>query len=462
MSGGAPRSSERIRFADPVRRLGFGPAETILTVRPVPLCQEGNIGRRSRFGIRVLLRLWHAQSAVDEGGNMKSGFFLNLQVASASLALVLVSGGEPMAAADTVRIGTGSNYPVAVVKIPVEDANTKSVFAVLFEPAGAGPFPAVIILNGCVGLDADADIVRRLNAEYLVRGIATLVLDSFSPRGITSVCGQPAPDRNVTIGYRVKDAYAAVNWLSTRPEIDSKRIFFQGYSHGAIAAISATNARNPVTATQQQKVAGVIAFYPYCFSPDIKFSVPTIILIGQLDDWTPARACEGISDKTNLAITVFPNARHAFATPGLDGVYGGYHLKYDEAATNDAQRRAREFIASSAPAASRSASEWIQIYDPAELRALYSNKTFVGAGVTSMASFISHYSADGRGVSILGGKTYPRTWAVDGDQVCVTSAAGTDCWIYWRHRDDRKLVKSTRLKDGWTWKGTVEDGIPKF
>jgi len=393
---------------------------------------------------------------------MKSGFFLNLQVASAGLALALVSGGEPMAAADTVKIGTGSSYPVAVVKIPVEDANTKSVFAVLFEPAGAGPFPAVVILNGCAGLDADADIVRRLNAEYLVRGIATLVLDSFSPRGITSVCGQGEPDAKATIAYRVKDAHAAVRWLSTRPEIDSKRIFFQGYSHGAIAAISATNARNPVTATQQQKVAGVIAFYPYCFSPNIKFSVPTIILVGQSDDVTPAKLCEGISDKTNLEITVFPNVWHAFATPGLDTMYTGRRLKYDEAAANDAQRRAREFIAASAPAASRSAGEWIQINDPAELRALFSNKTFVGAGITSTSSFISHFSADGRGVSKSGGQAFPRTWAVDGDQVCVTTAAGTDCWIYFRHRDDKKFVKSTRLKDGWTWEGTVEDGIPKF
>ncbi len=394
---------------------------------------------------------------------MRTGFFPKLQMASVGLALVLASSGESsMAAADTVRIGTGSSYPAAVVKIPVEDASTQSVFAVLFEPAGDGPFPAVVILNGCAGLDADADIVRRVNADYLVRGIATLVLDSFTPRGITSVCGQPEPDRTATMRYRVKDARAAVNWLRNRPEIDSKRIFFQGYSHGAVAAISATNARNPVTAAQQHKVAGVIAFYPYCYSPDIKFSVPTIILVGQADELTPAKLCEGISDKTNVEITVYPNAYHAFASPGLDTILLGRRAKYDEATASDAQRRAREFIAGSAPAASRGASEWIEIKDPAELRALYSNKTFKGEGVTSTFSFVGHYSADGRGVVKSGSQTLPRTWAVKEDQVCVTSDAGTDCWIFWRHRNGRNEIKSMRLKDGWTWKGTVEDGIPKF
>jgi len=393
---------------------------------------------------------------------MKIGFFLKMQMASAGLVLLLVYGGGSAAAAETVKIGTGSNYPVAVVNIPVEDAKTGYVSAALFEPTGAGPFPAVVILSGCAGVDIDAGVVRRVNEDYLVRGIATLVLDSFTPRGVTQVCGAPAPDRKEIIGYRVKDAYAAVSWLSTRSEIDSKRIFFQGYSHGAATAISATDAQNSVAATQQQKVAGVIAFYPYCSSPSIKFSVPTIILIGQSDDLTPAKLCEGISDKTNVEITVYPNVWHAFADPGLDSMLLGRRVKYDEAAAKDAQRRARALIASSAPAATQSAGEWIEIKDPAELRALYSNKTFRGEGITTSFSFVGHYSADGRGVMIFGGNTMPRTWVVSGDQVCVTSTTATDCWIFWRHRNNRNEIKSKRLKDGWTWKGKVEDGIPKF
>jgi len=220
---------------------------------------------------------------------------------------------------------------VAVVNIPVDDPKTKSVAAALFEPEGAGPFPAVIILSGCAGVGPDAGIVRRVNADYLPKGIATLVLDSLTPRGIARVCD--ASDIEV-VRYRAEDAYAAMTWLSGRSEIDSKHIFLQGYSHGAMAAIHAIDAQRHVT--HQQNFAGVIAFYPYCFR-GTEFSVPTIILIGALDDLTPAEYCQEYRDK-NVEVTVYPKAFHAFAMPGIE--------VYDEEATNDAQRRALSFIES--------------------------------------------------------------------------------------------------------------------
>jgi dienelactone hydrolase len=227
--------------------------------------------------------------------------------------------------------GKHGEYPVAVVNIPVDDAKTKSVSAALFEPEGTGPFPAVIILSGCSGVGPDAGIVRRVNADYLPKGIATLVVDSFTPRGIVGVCASPDIE---TAAYRAEDAYAAMTWLSGRSEIDSKHIFLQGYSHGAMAAIYAIDAQRPQT--HQQRFAGVIAFYPYCFD-GTKFSVPTIVLVGNLDDWTPAEYCQAYHDK-NVEVTVYPKAFHAFAMPGLD--------IYDEEATNDAQRRALALIES--------------------------------------------------------------------------------------------------------------------
>jgi dienelactone hydrolase len=247
---------------------------------------------------------------------------------------VLPARGEP------VRMA--SAYPAALVNILVDDAKTKSVAAALFEPRGQGPFPAVVILNGCAGVNPDAGIVSRVNADYLSKGVATLVVDSFTPRGLTEVCSDSKLLAD-SVAFRVKDAYASVAWLSTRPEIDSKRIFLQGYSHGAITAIAAIDAQ--LQQPKNEKVAGVIAYYPYC-SANSKFSVPTIILVGEKDDWTPAKLCEGIVDKTNVEVTIYPNAVHAFATPGLDLVYLGHRLLYDAAATNDGQRRAIALIQS--------------------------------------------------------------------------------------------------------------------
>jgi dienelactone hydrolase len=251
------------------------------------------------------------------------------------------AGSNPATAAppaDVVRIGGG--YPVAVVKIPVEDPATKHVPAALFEPEGAGPFPAVILLSGCSGVGPDFETMRRVTTSYVAKGIATLVVDSFTPRGVLGVCDNPTSD---TVEYRSRDAIAASVWLSRRAEIDARKIFLQGYSHGAIAAIAVINTKQPPV--RPHKIRGVVAFYPFCF-PDTKFSVPTVILVGEKDDWTPADRCEAITDKTNVEVVVYPDALHAFAMPGLDMVYLGHRVAYQEAAAVGGQRRALALIES--------------------------------------------------------------------------------------------------------------------
>jgi len=73
--------------------------------------------------------------------------------------------------------------------------------------------------------------------------------------------------------------------------------------------------------------------------------VQAIILIGQEEDWTPASMCN-FADKTNVEVTIYPGARHAYAAQGLDMMYLGHHLAYQEEAANDTQRRALAFIRS--------------------------------------------------------------------------------------------------------------------
>ena len=104
------------------------------------------------------------------------------------------------------------------------------------------------------------------------------------------------------------------------------------------------------------------------------------------------------------------------------------------------------------------AADWIAIKSPQELTALYSNKTFKGNGWTA------HYRDDGRGVMILrSGKRIPRTWRVEGSQVCATVDGGTtSCFRFQRHLSDRSQIVITNVKDGMTFNATVEDGVPNF
>lgn len=115
----------------------------------------------------------------------------------------------------------------------------------------------------------------------------------------------------------------------------------------------------------------------------------------------------------------------------------------------------------SAPAMPQSSKDWVDIKDPKELRAIYSNKTFRGKAYGT--PFVAHYSSDGKGIMIMNEQRFPRTWEVKGnDQVCVTDAMATNCFQFQHNKTNRNEIVATQVKDRWLLQFTVEDGIPQF
>ncbi len=247
-----------------------------------------------------------------------------------------------VSAAQTPLMGGGY---ANVIPIPVDDPNVKAIAGALFKPEGAGPFPLVIYMSGCAGIDIPPDrAMQRLLIDQLrYEGIATLIVDPFTVRHEDQgVCDKVGSGPEVFI-RGAKDVAAARKLVAAMPEIDQKHVFLQGYSYGAIASLIASDAKNPASATLG--VAGVIAYYPYCAS-DAERSVPTLVLVGDKDDWTPAKLCEAIKDKPNMDVVVLPGATHGFAMPMDKPIdYLGHHIAYDEKATKDAEARADAFIA---------------------------------------------------------------------------------------------------------------------
>ena len=90
---------------------------------------------------------------------------------------------------------------------------------------------------------------------------------------------------------------AALKVLKAMPDIDPNRVFLQGYSWGAISSLFATDPKTP--SAHDSKISGVIAYYPYCYD-NLEFSSPTLVLIGDKDDWTPAKLCQAVKEKPNL------------------------------------------------------------------------------------------------------------------------------------------------------------------
>ena len=105
------------------------------------------------------------------------------------------------------------------------------------------------------------------------------------------------------------------------------------------------------------------------------------------------------------------------------------------------------------------AADWVDIKDPDELRALYSNKTFRGNG------WVGHYRADGTGVLIVqNGPPSRRTWEIKApDQVCVTPEVGSrQCFTVKYATKDRKTLIIVNVANQGAVFFTVEDGVPKF
>ncbi|MBS0248971.1 MAG: dienelactone hydrolase family protein [Proteobacteria bacterium] len=217
----------------------------------------------------------------------------------------------------------------------------------LTKPEGAGPFAAVVHLHGCGGLSAERR--RAAERQFTGWGYVTLIVDSFTPRGIKETCsgrGPPAP--------READAVGALEYLATLPFVDARRIALVGYSQGGNAALSiATASEAPlfeVPSGLSYKAA--IAYYPSCGAAGDDLAIPTLILTGEYDDWARASECSRLLRRWNhtsaaLWVTIFPEAYHDFDNPRATP-YGtrhfGHWLRYNAEAAQAAAGQAREFL----------------------------------------------------------------------------------------------------------------------
>jgi dienelactone hydrolase len=87
-----------------------------------------------------------------------------------------------------------------------------------------------------------------------------------------------------------------------------------------------------------------VAYYPLC-NDKAEASVPTLIPIGEKDDWVDVAACQALKGKANFEVEVLLGAGHAF-TLQFDKPFewAGHKLAYDEASTTQAAQLVERFI----------------------------------------------------------------------------------------------------------------------
>ena len=218
---------------------------------------------------------------------------------------------------EIIHFESANPFSLSDIIRDLEDQEKQQVFGQLITPVDSlnpdKKYPLIIGVAGSMGW-------RKHHLDYLKmyqeQGYATFQLNSFKSRGITSTVGS---QDEVTIAAVIIDAYRALEKLSKHPKINKDKVAITGWSLGGGVALFSGWMPLKKAITDELSFAAHLAFYPPCFiNPEnLSFTkAPIHILIGEADNWTPAKPCinlvEKLSDKTNISITTYPDAHHGF------------------------------------------------------------------------------------------------------------------------------------------------------
>ena len=212
--------------------------------------------------------------------------------------------------------------------------------AQILKPQGPGPFPVVLQMHGCGGCKP----FQRTYAESLAEaGVAAVVIDSFAPRGISTVQAYATVCTGLRLwgAQRAADLFALYAWVRAQPWADPSRILAAGWSHGgwtvmdALALprdrLAAATGLADLAAEPLEGLAGAFLVYPYCGAASLtarhgwRFTPKTTAIVAGRDSVVGARrplaVLEGIQSRgAEMDVRLFPEATHAFDEPGAKDV----------------------------------------------------------------------------------------------------------------------------------------------
>lgn len=224
-----------------------------------------------------------------------------------ALALVLLLGlSIPLA-------GLGSQERLtAVTNTTVPGLNGgPDVRAYVARPAGAGPFPVVIMIHEFFGLN---DAITSMADGLAEDGYLVVVPDTFRgsttswiPRAIYQVATSDPQQVNADLD----SVYA---WIESQPEADPARIGILGFCYGGRVSLSYSLHNNGIAAT--------VVFYGSSETdPQVLKNLPGPVLgiFGGADNSIPLEEVYALEDGLNAAgvpneITIYEGQPHAFMT----------------------------------------------------------------------------------------------------------------------------------------------------
>ena len=194
----------------------------------------------------------------------------------------------------------------------------ETVKAVVYEPEGKGPFPALIVIHEWWGLN---DWVKEQASKLADQGYVTLAVDLYRDKVAKTPEEAHEIMRGVPEDRAKRDLGAAFDYLQSQSNVKKNKIGAIGWCMGGGYALD-------VALQEPTLAADVINYGHLATDPEAlkKINAPILGLFGAQDmGITPddVHKFGELMDKLGkkIDVTIYPDAGHAFENPNNKGGY---------------------------------------------------------------------------------------------------------------------------------------------
>ena len=277
-------------------------------------------GRRAGVFAKGRVRQSDARSRTRSASILVLAVLLLLAVSGRAMAVSLdgtwpdpgsLSGPAPVA----VDLQSGDPFTPADAGL----GRRRIVHALLYLPPGASashPVPAIVLLHGSVGNYAERGF--RYGLPLASMGVAVLVAETYASRPDLgrSFIGRAL---HITETMYDADAYAALDLLSRRSDIDGAHIGLIGFSYGGMATMYAMQRTlADRLARPGERFAAFVSYYGPCIArfDDVRTTgAPLLMMYGGQDELIHPDRCAAVASDLRrggsaVDIRVFADAVH--------------------------------------------------------------------------------------------------------------------------------------------------------
>jgi carboxymethylenebutenolidase len=188
----------------------------------------------------------------------------------------------------------------------------ETVQALLYTPAGKGPFPAIIVIHEWWGLN---DWVKEQASKLADQGYAALAIDLYRGKVATTPDMAHEIMRGVPEDRAKRDLHAAFEFLQSQPSVKKNRIGAIGWCMGGGYSLD--------MALQEPTLAADVINYGHLATDTEalkKINSPILGLFGALDQGIPPADVKKFGETLDkmgkkIEVKIYDDAGHAFENP---------------------------------------------------------------------------------------------------------------------------------------------------